>query len=732
MKLVIAEKPSVANAIRDVVGGEFEVTNVFGHILEMDDPDSYLPNTPVNPKSGKKIWRAEDLPILPKIWKNHPKKAAQTQLKKIGDLLKKATLVVNAGDPDREGQLLIDEILDHFRFRGRVDRVWLSAIDPASVRKAFSGLRPNGEFRPLCDAAQARGRADWLVGMNFTRAVTANSGTFYSVGRVQTPTLALVVRRDLQIESFRPKNYFEVSVRIAHANGSFSALWKPASTDGPGFDEEGRIKDRSLAALVANKGNGPGKISRYEKKEKREEPPLPYSLSALQKAASGRYGFSAAEVLEICQSLYEKKVQSYPRSDCRYLPLEQFDAAPGILSSLPIPSAVRKDIDPKRRHSAWNTGKVTAHHAIVPTGEKASLTEKERKIHDMVQMSYAALFLPDRRYFSIGLSAEIGGEAWVATGRKEIEQGWKALFGNVDESDEGEEGASLPEARVGDPVAGANGEVLSKETKPPSRFTDGTLIEAMSNIHRFVEDPEAKKTLKETSGIGTEATRAGIIEILVGRDYVSRKGKQIVSTPRGRSLVGFLEMTLPDLTNPVTTARWEDRLGDVASGSLREPEFVGAISDLVRSGVSTLLASSRGGVLQGASPALSCPVCGDGGKVVRRESQNKKGVFYWTCSSKNPAGEPVHPPLSDEGGKPGSPFGSLPAGPAEGPPCPSCGQNTLSLSTSKNTPFFQCPSGHGKWWSDSGAIGNPWSFDKKSGTGPSRPGSSRKSVGRRG
>ena len=665
MKLVIAEKPSMARAIKDVVGREYEVTNAFGHILELAEPEDYLPDSvPVNPKTGRKIWRASDLPIIPERWKQIPKKEAVDQLRKIGDLLKKADLVVNAGDPDREGQLLIDEILEHFGYRGRVERVWLSALDPLSIGKAFREIKDNRTFKPLRDSAMARSRADWLTGMNFTRASTLSSGTFYSIGRVQTPTLALVVRRDRSIESFVPRDYFEVQAHVRHEKGAFDVRWKPASTEGPGFDEEGRIKDRRLAESIAAKAEGKGQISRFDKKEQKQQAPLPYNLSALQKAASARYGLSAECVLSTCQSLYEKKITTYPRTDCRYLPEEQLGDAARILKVMSISPSLRTQVDSGRKHAAWNTAKVTAHHAIIPTGEPVSdLSDRERKLYDMIRTNYVALFLPEYQFYAISLSVDLGGETWTASGRQEIASGWKALYEQGSDEEDPEDAIPLPDGKRGDPVVGQGGFVISKQTRPAGRFTDGTLIEAMSNIHKFVEDPEAKKRLKETSGIGTEATRASILETLVDREYIVRKGKQILSTDKGRSLVGFLEATLPDLVDPVTTARWEDALSEVLEGSRSMDDFVGGIAGLVRSHTGTILTKGRGQLVSGSktldrSP-VPCPLCGGEASLIRLPSKKKKGLFFWVCPRKDASGAALHPPLSDENGKPGKPFGEV-------------------------------------------------------------------------
>ena len=662
MKLIIAEKPSLAKAIRDVVGKEYTVTNAFGHILEQAEPDEYTPaDVPVNPKTGKKRWRLEDLPILPQTWIKHPKPDAKDQLMKIKGMLKEASLVVNAGDPDREGQLLIDEILEYCRYRGPVQRVWLASLDETSVKKAFANLRDNKEYRTLSQAAEARSRADWVVGMNLTRAWTIKNSGLLSVGRVQTPTLALVVRRDLEIEQFKPRDFFEVIANCRHQNGDFLAKWRPAANDGPGFDEEGRLVDRKLADSIAAKAAGQGKVSKYEAKDSKQSAPLPFSLSALQKAASAKFGMSANQVLETAQSLYEKKITSYPRSDARYLPEEQHGDAGRILSHLPAPDSLKGKLSANRKHPAWNTGKVTAHHAIIPTGDRATgLTDAEQKIYDLIWKSYVALFLPDYLYKAIAVVVDLGGEQWTASGRLDLDMGWKALYGasaaDDDEDGEGDGKAKLPSMTTGDSIAGQKGEVQAKQTKPPARFTDGTMIEAMSNIHKFVTDAAAKAKLKETSGIGTEATRANVLETLVKRGFVERKGKQIISTQTGRSLVKALPA---DLTDPVTTARWEDHLSSIADGKLDPAKFMGAIQQMVRDQL---------------------------GKVT--------------------AG------VSVSGGKSGGGSGGTKK---VGPQCPDCKTATIILKTKTGKPFVKCEKCGSAWWPDRNdpkKLGSKWEARK--------------------
>jgi DNA topoisomerase-3 len=718
--VIIAEKPSMARAIREGLGTEarkYEITNAFGHILEQAEPDAYLSDAIPTTAKGKKVWRMEDLPIIPDRWKKFPKSDAKDQLAKIGQLLKQADTVVNAGDPDREGQLLIDEILEHFRYRGRVQRVWLKALDAENVRKAFATLESNEKYRPLKDAAEARSQSDWLVGMNLTRAVTLKSGDLFTLGRVQTPTLALVVSRDLTIENFQPRDYFVVVAHCRHANGAFLAKWEPKSADGPGFDEEGRLVDRKVADAVAAKAAGQGKVARFEAKEQKQSAPLPYSLSALQKVASARFGLSAQQVLDTCQSLYEKKITTYPRTDCRHLPEEQLADAPKILASLPIPDDIRSQIDPKHKHAAWNNTKITAHNAIIPTGQSASgLSVDEARLFDLIWKSYAALFLPEYRYRSLSATVDLGGEGWKATGRQDIDPGWKRLFGGQDPEAEGEDAEPpLPIMQTGDPVTGVRGEVQAKQTKPPARFTDGSLIEAMSNIHKFVEDPEARAKLKETSGLGTEATRASIIEGLIQRAYLQKKGKQLISTAKARSLIAYLEKNgLGEFADPVTTARWEDLLSAVADGRVSAEKFTTAVIDNVKSAVSVLksgavLAAPKGGGQGKAQPIVPCPICKGDATVRRLESKTKKGTYFWACSNRD-----AHPLLADEKGKPGAPFGSQKKRTYDkGPNCSHCsGVATEVRSTSTGKPYYRCPACGAAFWPDREdplVLGGEWS-----------------------
>ena len=600
MKLFIAEKPSLGKGIAQYLPGPHQsgngyvacdsgkqvVTWAFGHVFEQAEPDFYTPDSvPLTPK-GKKKWRWDELPILPDKWVLVPKDDAKAQIQVIRDLLKKADTVVNAGDPDREGQLLVDEILDELGWKGPTQRIWLAALDEQSVKKALADLRDNRDYQNLKASAQARSRADWLMGMNLTRAFSlANKGSgVLSVGRVQTPTLRLVVDRDRAIEHFKPKDYYIPRIQTA----GFWSAWK-VRAELDGVDTDGQLVDKKVADALAAKARAAGVavVAEYEAKQQSQGAPLGFSLSELQKVCSAKLGLSAQQVLDAAQALYEEhKCATYPRTDCRYLPEEQFAEAGRVLSGLARLgyADLVKGADAGRKSAIWNTGKVTAHHAIIPTGTmQGTLSGTVAKVFDLIVKQYVAQFYPPYVYKATRIVLDCAEEKWQASGQVPVSAGWKAVFGGKLSSSEDEDGddgvaQALPELKKGQSLPVTAADVQARQTKPPARFTDGTLIEAMSNIHKFVTDPQAKAKLKETSGIGTEATRASILETLLKRGFVERKGKQIVSTAAGRALVA----ALPDvLTDPATTARWEDVLSAIADGKVTAEQFEAAQRDFV-------------------------------------------------------------------------------------------------------------------------------------------------------
>ena len=429
MRLFIAEKPSLGRAIAAGLGnqkkaegcircGDDIVTWCFGHMLELAWPRDYKPEYA--------HWRREHLPIIPSQWKYKVKKDAAAQLDIIGSLLRDADSAVNAGDPDREGQLLVDEVLEHFSYKGKVQRIWLASLDEVSVKQALANLTDNARYAPLRDAARARSRADWLAGINATRALTIKGradgrSDVLSLGRVQTPTLALVVARDLEISHFKPVDYFVLRASLVHSAGDFAATFAP-SEEQAGLDSGGRLTDAAVAeALVAAHKNTDGLVTEATREAKTKAAPLPHSLSSLQKAASSKLGMSAQQVLDTAQALYEKKLTTYPRTDCRYLPEEQFSDAAAVLAALStVPGLERMatTADASLKSAAWNTKKVTAHHAIAPTGELPpdSLPQKERALYLMIATAFCLQFHAAMRYEAQKVVVSLADTRWEATG----------------------------------------------------------------------------------------------------------------------------------------------------------------------------------------------------------------------------------------------------------------------------------------------------------------------------
>lgn len=676
MRLFIAEKPSLGRAIANGLGnqkksdgciicGNDTVTWCFGHMLMLAWPQDYDP--------AFANWKREHLPIIPTQWRNTIKKEASSQLKLIGKLLKKSECVVNAGDPDREGQLLVDEVLEHFGYKGKVLRIWLASLDDKSVKKAIAAISDNSGFHSLRDSAIARSRADWLVGINATRAMTikgrdTGKAEILSLGRVQTPTLALVVNRDREIKNFVPVDFFTLVTSFAHEDSVFSAEFIPSENQN-GLDAAGRLVDQAEAETLANRLKGKyGTILENWREEKSKVAPLPHCLSSLQKAASSKYGFSAQTVLDTAQKLYEKKLTTYPRTDCRYLPEEQFENAQEILKALAGVDGL-EEISALANHSlksaAWNTQKITAHHAIIPTGEKpANLGADERILYQMIALGYCLQFYPALRYEAQKIRVKLDDTIWEAKGRKIIEAGWTAIH-----SDEEDEAAnSLPDLAQDEKLECSDIAIQKKKTTPPSHFTEGTLIEAMANVHRFVDDTQAKAALKEAKGIGTEATRAKVLETLKERKYLATSKKVIISTPLGQELIDLAPQPLKD---PLITAEWESRLEKITSGEETLAAFMSAQNEALPELIKAILGDDK--------PAFPCPECG--AALVRRKSR-KGNSWFWACTA-YPDCKAI---FSDEDGKP--------AKPREKPvptefKCPDCGKPLVKRKSSKGE-FFGC------------------------------------------
>ena len=616
MRLFVAEKPSLARAIAEALPGPRQrarthitcgdgnvVAWCAGHILETAPPEAY--------GSHYKQWRLGDLPITPREWKLEV--SIPELLRAIQTLLRDATRVVHAGDPDREGQLLVDEVLHFLGYKGPVDRLLIRDVRPEAVSQQLRALEPNAKYRSLYESALARQRADWLYGMNMTRLYTllgraAGYDGVLSVGRVQTPLLGLIVARDRAIAQFHSVPYYVPSATVRAGGGeTFRALWAP----GPGvqahLDDEKRLLHRDVAEGVRARVEAKtGTVVAYTQDKKSEAPPLPHSLADLQVDAGKRLGMTAQAVLDACQSLYEThRLTTYPRSDCSHLPEAHFAQAHGVVRAIaehaPTLAAATERADLSFRSKAWNDTKVTAHHAIILTPSAgapgAPLSDRERAVYELVCRRYLAQFYPAHQFLHTKVELEIAGERFTATGRMLLASGWKALAPDVshdvaggggdtgERQPETDDTAVLPRLAPGDAITAGAVALTDKKTQPPKPFTDASLIAAMCAIAKFVSDARVKKILTESDGIGTPATRAAIIETLFARGYVTRVKSTILSTETGRALITSLPQVA---TTPDMTAVWEAAMRAITEGTQPLDAFlarVGAqLQDLVARG----------------------------------------------------------------------------------------------------------------------------------------------------
>ncbi|WP_284691939.1 DNA topoisomerase III [Pseudomonas oligotrophica] len=589
MRLFLCEKPSQAKDIAQVLGARrrgdgcwlgdgVTVTWCIGHLLETAPPDAYDPRY--------KRWALADLPIVPERWKLQIKPKTASQYKAVKRLLGECSELVIATDADREGEMIARELVEHCRYRGPIQRLWLSALDDASIRKALAALKPGAETFNLYHAALGRSRADWLIGMNMSRLFTLlgrQSGYqgVLSVGRVQTPTLRLVVDRDRAIADFVPLPYWGIEVALDAEGNVFKAEWLAPEQ---ATDEQGRCLNQPLAAQAAEamRAAGQAQVKKVSTERQREAAPLPFDLGTLQSVCSKKLGLGAQETLDIAQALYEThKLITYPRSDCGYLPRSQHGEAPAILAALekadPGLAALRPYLSPGRKSRAWNDARVGAHHGIIPTAAAQAferLSGKQRAVYTLIRARYLAQFLPAHEYDRTQAELDCAGQLLRATGKQVIEPGWKRALPEALAPASGKQAPApqpLPPL-VHDQRCAVLGVTLKDQfTQPPKPFTEGDLIQAMKNVARLVDDPRLKQKLKDTTGIGTEATRASIIQGLLERGYLTRQGKALAATAAAFSLIDAVPRPLAD---PGTTAIWEQALDMVQAGEMPLEEFV--------------------------------------------------------------------------------------------------------------------------------------------------------------
>ena len=643
MRLFLCEKPSQGKDIGRILGatqrGEgclsgsgVTVTWCIGHLVEAAAPEVY--------DAALKRWSLEQLPIIPQQWRVEVKPKTATQFKVVKALLAKATHLVIATDADREGELIAREIIDLCGYRGPIERLWLSALNDASIRTALGKLRPSSDTLPMYYSALARSRADWLVGMNLSRLFTvlgrqAGYDGVLSVGRVQTPTLKLVVDRDREIAAFKSVPFWAIDVSLSAGGQAFSAQWVPP--DGS-TDDAGRCLQQPVAQQAAQqiRAAGSAQVVSVETERVREGPPLLFDLGTLQEVCSKQLGLDVQETLEIAQALYEThKATTYPRSDSGYLPESMFAEVPTVLDSLlktdPTLAQIMGQLDRTQRSRAWNDGKVTAHHGIIPTLEPANLSamsEKERALYRLIRAHYLAQFLPHHEFDRTVADLSCGQQKLVATGKQVVARGWRLVLAESEREGSADEDGDapvrtqvLPALRDGMACQVAGADIKALKTMPPKPYTQGELVKAMKGVARFVTDPRLKQKLKDTTGIGTEATRANIISGLIARGYIVKKGRSIRASDAAFTLIDAVPAAIAD---PGTTAVWEQALDMIEGGQLTLDVFIGKqaawISQLIAQYGSTSLSIK---VPQG--PA--CPQCG----APTRQRTGKSGPF-WSCS----------------------------------------------------------------------------------------------------
>lgn len=593
--LIIAEKPSLARAIAEAIDpkpiqrarqgvgwidtAKARITWCFGHMLELAPPEAY--------RQEWATWSLRTLPILLEDheWQIHPKKDAIAQIECIRECLKQANRVIHAGDPDREGQMLVDELLEHLNWQGRTDRLLIQDPSPDGIRTSLKRLQDNQTFANLYRAAVCRSRADWLVGMNFTRAATKRIGPLISLGRVQTPTLAMVVRRDLEIENHVARTFYTLHATIANRRLTMTLIHD---------DEKARIFDQKEAKDLAKRIEGTIVEITITKATETERSPLPYTASTFHKDAEKAFGWSAAYSLEILQALYEKQHISYPRTDCPYLPSEQAASAvplaQTIIAAGHFPEAAGLHLEPKSK--VYDDSKVEEHHGLVPTRKlpPANLQEDERNAWSLIAQRFIASLAPDDQVATTTVSFVAEGRTFSAKGGVPINRtsSWRALVPPTKQ-----QGVHLPIA-LSDPdldpkVMVRTVEVKSGKTTPPKPYTEASLRADMNAAAKFVRDDALKAILKETDGIGTAATQPAIIETLKQRKYVSLEGrgkiKHLRSTPLGRYVIAAIPETLAD---PGITAAWEARLRDIAKGTASADDFMQRIRAYVAKYVDVL------------------------------------------------------------------------------------------------------------------------------------------------
>lgn len=597
--LVLAEKPSVGRDIAKVlkcnekgngclIGSKYIVTWALGHLVTLADPEAY--------GDKYKQWKLEDLPMLPEKMELVVIKQTARQFGIVKSLLHRADVdeLVIATDAGREGELVARWIIQKAGFNKPIKRLWISSQTDKSILQGFANLKPGSQYENLYRSAQCRSEADWLVGLNVTRALTCKYNAQLSAGRVQTPTLAMIVERENEIRNFKPRDFWTIR---SNFNG-FSVLWRDRNSG------QTRIFDRQKAESIVSAISGQlGEVVEVERETKRELPPLAYDLTELQRDANRRYGYSAKQTLNVLQRLYEHhKLVTYPRTDSRYITEDIVPTLPERLKSISVgpytklaQGILRSKITATRRFV--DNSKVSDHHAIIPTEQYvdlSSLNQEERHIYDLIVKRFLAVLSPAFEYEQTTVKICAANEIFTARGKIVRSPGWRDIYSGLSDSDDDDDAdekeQSLPDVKKGMKGKMERVGMVNGKTKPPARYTEATLLSAMEHPGKFIEDKQIREALESSSGLGTPATRADIIEKLYSVFYIERRGKDIYPTSKGIQLI---ELVPPDLKSAELTGKWEQQLSFISKGKVNPEQFIDEMRKYASKLVSNVISSSE-------------------------------------------------------------------------------------------------------------------------------------------
>ncbi len=672
--LVLAEKPSVGRDIAKVlkcnqkgkgclIGTKYIVTWALGHLVTLAQPEVY--------GNKYKSWKLEDLPMLPKTLETIVIKKTVQQYSAVKNLMNRKDIdeLVIATDAGREGELVARWIIEKARWQKPIKRLWISSQTDNAIRDGFNNLKPGKQYENLYKSAQCRAEADWLIGLNVTRALTCKYNAQLSAGRVQTPTLAMIVEREEEIRKFVPKDYWTIEAKVK----GFKIQWKDKKSN------QSRIFNKEMAeAIVGKVKEQEGKVDEVKKTAKKELPPLAYDLTELQRDANRKYGYSAKKTLSIMQNLYERhKLVTYPRTDSRYITEDIVPTLPERLKSISVgpyktlvSNVMRNKIRTTKRFV--DNSKVSDHHAIIPTEQyvdMGSLTTEERHIYDLIVKRFIAVLDTPFEYEQTTITVSVKGETFTARGRVVKSKGWKAIYDSFvntdDEIEDDEKDQSLPEIKQGSTLKINVVKLINGKTKPPARYNEATLLSAMEHPEKFIDNASLKKAISNTSGLGTPATRADIIEKLFNTFYVEKKGKELFPTSKGKQLIDIVPV---DLKSPELTAKWEQQLLEISKGTVSAKGF----TDDMKKYATKLVSTVTGSKVQFKHDNITRTKCPDCGKFLL-EVNGKKGKMH-VCQDRECGYRTMISQVSNAR-------------------CPNC-HKKMEIRGSGEKKIFTCPCGH--------------------------------------